>query len=165
MSEAAQNTQPVFSIEKVYVKDLSLEIPNAPQVFLERDTPQVDIQLHHNSSSVEEGVYQTTLTVTVTAKVKDKTMFLVEAAQAGIFVVRNVPAQDLEAVLAIACPNILFPYVREVVSDVVVRAGFPPVVLSPVNFEAIFQAQREQQQQQQKVEAPPVQIITPTLSH
>ena len=141
MTEAAQNTQPVFSIEKVYVKDLSLEIPNAPQVFLERETPQVDIQLHHNSSSVEEGVYQTTLTVTVTAKVKDKTMFLVEAAQAGIFVVRNVPAQDLEAVLAIACPNILFPYVREVVSDVVVRAGFPPVVLSPVNFEAIFQAQ------------------------
>jgi len=164
MSEAAQNTQPVFSIEKVYVKDLSLEIPNAPQVFLERDTPQVDIQLHHNSSSVEEGVYQTILTVTVTAKVKDKTMFLVEAAQAGIFVVRNVPAQDLEAVLAIACPNILFPYVREVISDVVVRAGFPPVVLSPVNFEAIFQAQREQQQQQ-KVDAPPVQIITPTLSH
>jgi preprotein translocase subunit SecB len=164
MSEAAQNTQPVFSIEKVYVKDLSLEIPNAPQVFLERETPQVDIQLHHNSNSVEEGVYQTTLTVTVTAKVKDKTMFLVEAAQAGIFVVRNVPAQDLEAVLAIACPNILFPYVREVVSDVVVRAGFPPVVLSPVNFEAIFQAQREQQQQQ-KVDTPPVQIITPTLSH
>ena len=156
MSEAAQNTQPVFSIEKVYVKDLSLEIPNAPQVFLERETPQVDIQLHHNSTSVEEGVYQTTLTVTVTAKVKDKTMFLVEAAQAGIFVVRNVPAQDLEAVLAIACPNILFPYVREVVSDVVVRAGFPPVVLSPVNFEAIYQAQRDQQP------AATSQIITPT---
>jgi preprotein translocase subunit SecB len=164
MSEAAQNTQPVFSIEKVYTKDLSLEIPNAPQVFLERETPQVDIQLHHNSSGVEEGVYQTVLTVTVTAKVKDKTLFLVEAAQAGIFVVRNVPAQDLEAVLAIACPNILFPYVREVISDVVVRAGFPPVVLSPVNFEAIFQAQRDQQQQP-KVEAPPVQIITPTISH
>jgi preprotein translocase subunit SecB len=162
MSEAAQNTQPVFTIEKVYVKDLSLEIPNAPQIFLERESPQVDIQLHHNSAGIEEGVYQTTLTVTVTAKVKDKTMFLVEAAQAGIFVVRNVPAQDLEAVLAIACPNILFPYVREVISDVVVRAGFPPVVLSPVNFEAIFQAQREQQP---KVDAPPVHIITPTLSH
>src|SRR6476620_2771016 len=156
MSDAAQNNAPVFSIEKVYVKDLSLEIPNAPQVFLEREAPQVDIQLHHNSSSVEEGVYQTTLTVTVTAKVKDKTMFLVEAAQAGIFVVRNVPAQDLEAVLAIACPNILFPYVREVISDVVVRAGFPPVVLSPVNFEAIFQAQREQQ-----AAAATPQIITP----
>ena len=156
MSDAAQNNAPVFSIEKVYVKDLSLEIPNAPQVFLEREAPQVDIQLHHNSSNVEDGVYQTTLTVTVTAKVKDKTLFLVEAAQAGIFVCRNIPAAELEAVLAIACPNILFPYVREVISDTVVRAGFPPVVLSPVNFEAIYQAQRDQQPS-----AAP-QIITPT---
>ena len=143
MSEA-QN-QPVFSIEKVYVKDLSLEIPNAPQAFLEREAPQVDIQLHHNSTGVEDGVYQTTLTVTVTAKVQDRTLFLVEAAQAGIFVCRNIPAQDLEAVLGIACPNILFPYVREVISDTVVRAGFPPVVLSPVNFEAIYQAQKDPQ--------------------
>ena len=162
MSEAAQNNQPVFTIEKVYVKDLSLEIPNAPQIFLEREAPQVDIQLHHNSTGVEEGVYQTTLTVTVTAKIKDKTMFLVEAAQAGIFVARNIPPQELEAVLAIACPNILFPYVREVISDVVVRAGFPPVLLSPVNFEAIYQ---QQQQQPPRVESPPVQIITPTISH
>jgi preprotein translocase subunit SecB len=162
MSEASQSTQPVFSIEKVYVKDLSLEIPNAPQIFLEREAPQVDIQLHHNSTGVEDGVYQCTLTVTVTAKIKEKTMFLVEAAQAGIFVVRNVPGPELEAVLAIACPNILFPYVREVISDVVVRAGFPPVVLSPVNFEAIYQQQRAPQQQ---IETPPVQIITPTISH
>jgi preprotein translocase subunit SecB len=163
MSDAAQNNAPVFSIEKVYVKDLSLEIPNAPQVFLEREAPQVDIQLHHNSSGVEDGVYQTTLTVTVTAKIKDKTLFLVEAAQAGIFVVRNLPQQDLEAVLGIACPNILFPYVREVISDVVTRAGFPPVVLAPVNFEAIYQ---QQQQPQQKVAGdPPVQIITPSVSH
>jgi preprotein translocase subunit SecB len=144
MSEA-QSTQPVFSIEKVYVKDLSLEIPNAPQAFLEREAPTVDIQLHHNSTGVEEGVYQTLLTVTVTAKVGEKTLFLVEAGQAGIFVIRNVPAAELEAVLAIACPNILFPYVREVVSDTVTRAGFPPVVLSPVNFEAIYQAQRDPQ--------------------
>jgi preprotein translocase subunit SecB len=166
MTDAAQapaaSNQPVFSIEKLYVKDLSLEIPNAPQVFLEREAPQVDIQLHHNSTGVEEGVYETTLTVTVTAKVKDKTLFLVEAAQAGIFVARNIPSQDLEAVLAIACPNILFPYVREVISDVVVRAGFPPVVLSPVNFEAIYQAQR---QPQAAPEEPAVQIITPTISH
>ena len=162
MSEAAQNNQPVFTIEKVYVKDLSLEIPNAPQIFLEREAPQVDIQLHHNSTGVEDGVYQTTLTVTVTAKIKDKTMFLVEAAQAGIFVARNIPAQELEAVLAIACPNILFPYVREVISDVVVRAGFPPVLLSPVNFEAIYQ---QQHAQPPRAEQPPVQIITPTISH
>ena len=161
MTEAAQNTQPVFSIEKVYVKDLSLEIPNAPGIFLERDAPQVDIQLHHNSTGVEDGVYQTVLTVTVTAKIKDKTMFLVEASQAGIFVARNIPGQELEAVLAIACPNILFPYVREVISDVVVRAGFPPVLLAPVNFEAIYQAQRDPQPAQQGG----VQLITPTAAH
>ena len=162
MSEAQQSNQPVFSIEKVYVKDLSLEVPNAPQVFLEREAPQVDIQLHHNSSVVEEGVYQTTLTVTVTAKVGEKTLFLVEAAQAGIFVARNIPTGELDAVLGIACPNILFPYVREVISETVVRAGFPPVILSPVNFEAIYQAQREPQA---APEQPGVQIITPTISH
>jgi preprotein translocase subunit SecB len=144
MSEP-QNNQPVFSIEKVYVKDLSLEIPNAPQVFLEREAPNVDIQLHHNSNGVEDGVFETVLTVTVTAKAADKTMFLVEVSQAGIFVARNIPAQELEQVLGIACPNILFPYVREVISDTVVRAGFPPVILSPVNFEAIYQSTRQQQ--------------------
>jgi preprotein translocase subunit SecB len=153
-----QNNQPQFSIEKLYVKDLSLEIPNAPAVFLERDVPTVDIQLHHNSTSVEQGVYQTVLTVTVTAKVRDKTMFLVEVAQAGVFAVRNIPQADIDAVLAIACPNILFPYAREVVSDIVVRAGFPPVVLAPVNFEAIYA--------QQPQAAPPApQIITPGSSH
>jgi len=162
MSEP-QNNQPVFSIEKVYVKDLSVEIPNAPQVFLEREAPTVDIQLHHNSTSVEEGVFETVLTVTVTAKANDKTMFLVEVAQAGIFVARNIPAQELEQVLGIACPNILFPYVREVISDTVVRAGFPPVILSPVNFEAIWAQSR--QQPGGAVGEPPVQIITPTISH
>ena len=157
-----QNNQPVFSIEKVYVKDLSLEIPNAPQAFLEREAPSVDIQLHHNSSSVDEGgVFQTILTVTVTAKVAERTLFLVEVAQAGIFVLRNIPAGDVEMVLGVACPNILFPYAREVVSDVVVRAGFPPVVLNPVNFEALYQAQRDQQSQRP---ATP-QIITPGVSH
>jgi len=162
MSEP-QNNQPVFSIEKVYVKDLSLEIPNAPQVFLEREAPNVDIQLHHNSNVVEDGVFETVLTVTVTAKAADKTMFLVEVSQAGIFVARNIPAQELEQVLGIACPNILFPYVREVISDIVMRAGFPPVILSPVNFEAIYQSQR--QQQPAVATEPPVQIITPTISH
>ena len=160
MTDAQQNNQPVFSIEKLYVKDLSLEIPNAPQAFLERETPTVDIQLHHNSSRVEDGLYQTTLTVTVTAKVADKTLFLVEAAQAGIFTLKNIPQGDMDAVLAIACPNILFPYVREVVSDIVVRAGFPPVVLNPVNFEALYQAQRDQ-----PAAGSAPQIITPSVAH
>ena len=155
MSDAQQ--QPTFSIEKVFVKDISLEIPNSPQVFLEREAPTVDIHLHHNSAQVDEGVYQTVLTVTVTAKVKDKTMFLVEVGQAGVFVIRNIPAGELDAVLGIACPNILFPYAREVVADTTVRAGFPPVVLNPVNFESIYQ----QAVQQQQAAAP--QIITPTV--
>ena len=103
------------------------------------------------------------LTVTVTAKANEKTMFLVEVAQAGIFVARNIPAQELEQVLGIACPNILFPYVREVISDTVVRAGFPPVILSPVNFEAIYASQRQQAPAQ--AGDPPVQIITPSISH
>ena len=151
----AQN-QPVFSIEKLYVKDISLEIPNAPQVFLEREAPQVDIQLHHESKPIEDGVYQTILTVTVTAKVKEKTLFLAEVGQAGIFVIRNVPEGDLEPILAIACPNILYPYVREVISDVVSRAGFPPVALTPVNFEALYQAQTQAQAEQQP-ESPIIQ--------
>jgi preprotein translocase subunit SecB len=152
----AQN-QPVFSIEKLYVKDISLEIPGAPQVFLEREAPQVDIQLHHESSKIEDGVYQTMLTVTVTAKVKEKTLFLVEVGQAGIFVIRNIPATDMDAVLAIACPNILYPYVREVIADVVTRAGFPPVVLNPVNFESLYAQQRDAQAAQQP-ESPIIQV-------
>ena len=154
----AQN-QPLFSIEKLYVKDISLEIPHAPQVFLERENPQVDIQLHHASQPVEDGVYQTLLTVTVTAKIKDKTLFLAEVGQAGIFVIRHVPEAELEPILGIACPNILYPYVREVVSDLVVRAGFAPVVLTPVNFEALFQAQKEAQARQQSEASP---IVTAT---
>ena len=95
MSDA--QTQPTFSIEKLFVKDISLEIPNAPQVFLEREAPTVDIQLHHNSNQVEDGVYQTVLTVTVTAKVGERTMFLVEAGQAGVFIVRNIGAAEANA--------------------------------------------------------------------
>ena len=152
----AQN-QPVFSIEKLYVKDISLEIPNAPQVFLEREAPQVDIQLHHESTNIDEGVFQTVLTVTVTAKVKEKTLFLAEVGQAGIFVIRNIPAADVDPILGIACPNILYPYVREVVSDVVGRGGFPPVVLSPVNFEGLYQAQK-QAQEEQKAAEPVIQV-------
>jgi preprotein translocase subunit SecB len=148
MSEA-QVAQPVFSIEKIYLKDLSVEVPNAPQAFLERDTPQVDVQLHHSSSQVDNGIFNCILTVTVTAKVGEKTLFLVEVGQAGIFVVRDIPAQDVEPVLAISCPNILFPYARQVISDSLVSAGFPPVLLNPVNFEALYAAQKQAESQQQ----------------
>jgi len=136
---------PVFQIEKIYLKDLSLEIPNAPQIFLEREAPQIEVQLKSEGASVDEGLYQVVLTVTVTAKLGEKTMFLVEVGEAGIFQVRNIPPTDIDPVLSIACPNILFPYARETVSDVVVRAGFPPVLLAPVNFEAMYQQRMEAQ--------------------
>ncbi len=146
------NQQPLFAIEKIYVKDLSLEIPNAPMVFLERNQPEISVQLHTDGGGLSDGMYHVTLTVTVTAKMADKTMFLVEAGQAGIFQIRNVPEPDIEPILAIACPNILFPYARETISDTVTRAGFPPVLLAPVNFEAVYQ--QRQQQQQRPAEVP-----------
>ena len=141
----AENNQPVFSIEKLYVKDLSLEVPGAPQIFLEREAPQINVQLRTSGQAVEDGVYEVTLTVTVTAKIgEDRNLFLVEVAQAGIFQIRNIPEGDLEPVMMIGCPNILFPYAREAVSDAVTRAGFQPVLLSPVNFESLYQSQRQQ---------------------
>ena len=143
-----ETLQPTFGIEKVYVKDLSLEIPHAPEIFLSGEQPQVDVQLHNETAAISEGLYQVVLTVTVTAKAGDKTMFLVEAAQAGIFQVRNVPESDIEPLLATACPNILFPYARETVSDIVGRAGFPPVYLAPVNFDAIYMQRLQQEQEQ-----------------
>ena len=133
-----QNEQPVFGIEKLYVKDLSVEVPNAPEVFLEQDAPQVGIQLNTSGRGVGEGVFEVVLTVTVTAKIGEKTVFLVEVGQAGIFRIMNVPEDQLEPLVAIACPNVLFPYAREAVSDAVVRAGFQPIVLQPVNFEAMY---------------------------
>lgn len=136
--------QPVFGIEKIYVKDLSLEIPNAPRIFLERETPEVNIQLHTKGERVDEGMYEVLLTVTVTAKVKEKTLFLVEVGQAGIFQIRNVPEAEMDPVLGIGCPNILFPYLREAVSDIVTRAGFHAVILNPVNFEALYHQGKQQ---------------------
>lgn len=135
--------QPTFQIEKIYVKDLSLELPNAPQVFMQSEQPQLEVQVHSDANQFADGLYQVVVTVTVTARAGEKTLFLAEAAQAGIFTLRNVPAADVDPLLGIACPNILYPYVRETISDLVTRGGFPPVLLAPVSFEAIY-AQRQQ---------------------
>jgi preprotein translocase subunit SecB len=136
----------VFSIEKIYVKDLSLEVPNAPKIFLEREQPKIDVQLQTKSAALDEHLHEVTLRVTLTAKVEEKTMFLVEAVQAGVFQTRNAQPNDLELILAIGCPNILFPYARETISDVVTRAGFPPVILNPVNFETLYRERQKQAQ-------------------
>jgi len=142
MSEALQ---PIFAIEKIYLKDLSVEAPNTPEVFTEREAPTVNVDINSQAREVEPGMFEVVLKVTITAQSKDKAMFLVEAAQAGLFQIRNVPAQDMGPLLGIACPNTLFPYARETISMVTSRAGFPPVVLAPMSFEGIYQQQVEQQ--------------------
>ncbi len=150
-----ENAQPVFSIEKIYVKDLSLEVPNAPKVFLDRENPQINVQLRTDGNGIDDGIFEVTLTVTVSASLpEDRTVFLVEVAQAGIFQIRNVPQGDLEPVLMIGCPNILFPYAREAISDAITRAGFQPVVLAPVNFESLYQSQRQQEEAAEPGELP-----------
>ena len=145
--------QPVFSIEKIYVKDLSIEVPNAPQIFLERETPGIEVQIQNAAKAIGEGMFEVALTVTVNAKQEEKAFFLVEVVKAGIFQIRNVPEQDMEPILAVACPNILFPYARETISDAINRAGFPPVILAPVNFESLYQQRlMEQQQAESKIQ-------------
>ncbi len=146
MSEDPQQEQPSFQIEKIYVKDVSLEIPNAPQVFIEQVQPQLEVQINTEGGQFAEGYFEVSVTATVTAKSGERTLFLAEAVQAGIFSVRNVPQQEMEPLLGIGCPTILFPYLRETISDLITRGGFPPVLLSPVSFEALY-VQRLQQQQ------------------
>ncbi len=150
----SEQQQPQFGIEKIYLKDLSLEIPNAPQVFLEPESPQIEISIHNGAVSIDQaGLYEAVLTVTVTAKLKDKTVFLVEVAQAGIFRILNLPQQELDAVLGVLCPNTLLPYAREAVASVMTRAGFPPVLLQHMNFDAAYQERLRQMQQEQAAPA------------
>lgn len=144
MSEPAPSQQPQFQIEKLYVKDLSLEVPNAPEVFLQVENPQLEIQVRSEAKQFAEGMFDVVVTVTVTARAGEKTLFLAEAAQAGIFAVRGVPQEDLDPLLGIGCPTILYPYVREAISDLVTRAGFPPVVLAPISFEQIYMERQKQ---------------------
>ncbi|MHB1232634.1 MAG: protein-export chaperone SecB [Burkholderiales bacterium] len=145
MSE--EQAQPQFGIEKLYVKDVSLECPNTPELFLDREAPQIEVKLFNQGKQVGEGLYEVMLTVTVTAKISERTAYLAEVAQAGIFRIIHVPDETLEMIMHITCPNMLFPYAREAVSDLVGRAGFLPIYLAPVNFEMLYQQQRAQQAQ------------------
>ncbi len=152
-SQAADN-QPVFQIEKLYVKDLSLEVPNAPEVFMQAEGPQLEVQVRNEGQQFQEGLYDVVVTVTVTARAGERTVFLAEGAQAGIFAVRGVPQAALEPLLAIACPTILYPYAREAISDLVTRAGFPTVVLQPVSFEQMYLERRQQAADGPRIELP-----------
>src|SRR5689334_13254588 len=136
-----------FSIEKIYVKDLSLENPGAPKSFQITDSPQIEIGLRTRGEQVEQDVYECVLTLTVTARTGDQTVFLVEASQAGVFGIRGVSPDQLQPVLAVHCPAVLFPYARETIADATMRAGFPPVHLAPINFDALYQQQLAQQRE------------------
>ena len=130
---------PVFQIQRVYLKEASLEQPNSPAILLEQEQPSVDIQLGVEAAPVAEGIYEVCVTATVQTKIKDRTVFLVEAKQAGIFEIRNLPQEQLGQIMGIACPQIVYPYLRGNVADLIQRGGFPPVHLSEINFQSMYE--------------------------
>ena len=134
--------EPVFQIQRVYLKEVSLEQPNSPAILLEQEQPSVDIQLGVEANPVAEGIYEVCVTATVHTKIQDRTVFLVEAKQAGIFEIRNLAPEQMGQVMGIACPQIVYPYLRGNVADVIQRGGFPPVHLSDINFQAMYEQQQ-----------------------
>ena len=137
-----------FMIERIYTKDLSIENPGAPQSFQLTEQPQVEVGMRTRGEQIAPDVYEYVLTLTVTATVAGKTLFLVETSQAGIFTIRGIPPDQMQPVMAVNCPNVLFPYARETIADATMRAGFPPIHLAPINFEMLYQQQLATQQGQ-----------------
>lgn len=137
----SEQENPVFQIQRVYLKDLSLEQPNSPAILLEQQQPSVDIQLGVQAENVAEGIFEVCVVATVQTKIEDKTVFLVEAKQAGIFEVRNIPDDQMGSVIGVACPQIVYPYLRASVADIITRAGFPPVHLAEINFQSMYEQQ------------------------
>jgi len=137
-TEPTPNNDKQFAIQKLFIKDISFESPNAPLVFTEKWEPSVDINLTSNASKAPQDLYEVSITVTVTVKNNDKTAYLVEATQVGIFGAKGFPEDEMGPLLGSFCPNILFPYLREVVSELVTKGGFPPMLLNPVNFDALY---------------------------
>ena len=145
---ADENLQPVFQIQRVYLKDLSLEQPNSPAIFLEQAAPVIEVAVDVGAEQLAEGMFESTVTITVTAKINDKVAFLVEAKQAGIFEARNIPDEQLDPLIGIGCPSTIYPYLRANIADAITRAGFPPVHLSEINFEVFYQQRLEALAQQ-----------------
>jgi preprotein translocase subunit SecB len=139
----AEQLDPVFQIQRVYLKEASLEQPNSPAILLEQTQPAVDIQLGVDANPVAEGIFEISVRATVTTKIGEKTVFLVEAKQAGIFEIRNLPQEQMGPIVGIACPQIVYPYLRGNVADLIQRAGFPPVHLAEINFQAMYEQQQQ----------------------
>jgi len=141
----ADTPEAVFQIQRVYLKEASLEQPNSPGILLEQASPSVDIQLGVEGTPISEGMYEVAVTATVHTRIDDQTVFLVEAKQAGIFEIRNLPQEQMGAIMGIACPQIIYPYLRSNVADIIQRGGFPPVHMSEINFQAMYEQQQAQQ--------------------
>ena len=153
MAEESNQPERQFAIQKLYIKDVSFETPHSPEVFTQPWEPKVEFNLASNANQVQEGLFEVTLTVTVTTKVEEKTAYLVEVCQAGIFAVSGFSEQEQAHLLGSYCPTILFPYAREAVSDLVIKGGFPPMLLAPVNFDALYMQHVQQAQQQAEASA------------
>ena len=158
---AEETASPIFQIQRIYLKDMSLEQPNSPAIFLESEQTEIDVSIDVGAAQLADGIYESTVTVTITGKIGEKIAFLAEGKQAGIFEARNIPEEQIEPLLGIGCPNIIYPYLRANLADLITRAGFPPVHLAEINFELFFQqrvealiAQQEQEQEAQEGKAP-----------
>lgn len=146
---ANQEQQPKFLIQKIYTKDISFEAPNSPEIFREEWNPQLDLQLGNDYQRIDEDNHEIVLSVTVTARVGEKVAFLAEVKQAGIFTLTGYTKEEMGPLVGSYCPTTLFPFVREVVSDIVSKGGFPALVLAPVNFDALYRHQIEIAREQQ----------------
>jgi len=140
-------SEQVFSIQKIYTKNVSFESPNAPEIFKSQFQPELNVDLNVESKGLEEGAFHVVVRVTATTTVEDKTAFLCEVEQAGIFTIQGFDESEVSYLLGAQCPNTLFPYAREVVSDQVIKGGFPPLLIEPVNFEHMYAQHLEQQKQ------------------
>jgi preprotein translocase subunit SecB len=141
-----ENEQPGFALEKLYLKDVSVEVPNSPEIFTSRETPKVGVELNNETKPLADGYFEVSLQITVTSKINKQTAFVVDVVQAGIFTIKNIPDDGMEAVTSITCPNILFPYAREAIANFTVKAGFNPVQLQPINFEALYMQEKQKKE-------------------
>jgi len=151
MSDNQEQQAPVFNIQRVYLKDLSLELPNAPQIFLETEQPGVEVAIDVGAQALAETVFEVVVTATVTTKVGDKVLYLVEGKQAGIFELANIPLEQLDPILGIACPGIIYPYLRSNIADAITRASMAPLHLAEVNFQATYEQRVAQAAAEQQV--------------
>lgn len=162
---ADENLQPIFQIRRVYLKDLSLEQPNSPAIFLEETPPTMEVAVELDADALSDGMFESTVTLTVTAKIGDKVAFLVECKQAGIFEVRNIPEDQIDSLIWIGCPNIVYPYLRSNIADAITRAGFPPLHLSEINFEAMYQQRLQAQQAEEKAGDSGIVVPDGSITH